>query len=321
MGAGSLIIHNYKYIHLALFHYVGIIQWKRKSKALTPLIFIFAMIFTPLASAKSITVTDDMGNAVSIPKTAERIVALAPHVTELLFSLGLGDKIVATVEYADYPPAAKKIPRIGDSLTINIEDLIALKPDLIVAWGSGTSQSLIQRLKVLQIPIYLSGSKNLDDIPSSLLRLGELTGKDDMAVELAQKFRRDLSKVKMEKIEPEKKLFIQIWGLPLRTIGGTHVVDELIQHCGAVNVYNDLSQLSPVVSVESLLNRDPDIIVLSTKDKGFSSELSNLIKPWKQISALKNGAICRIDFDILLRPTMRVLNGINELCKCIAVAN
>lgn len=285
------------------------------------LVFICAVFFSSIVSAKAITVTDDMGNVVSIPKTAERIVALAPHVTELLFSLGIGGKIVATVEYADYPPAAKKIPRIGDSLTINIEDLIAHKPDLIVAWGSGTSQSLIQRLKILQIPIYLSGSKNLDDIPSSLLRLGELTGRREIAAKLVEKFRDDLLTAKVEKIEPEKKLFIQIWGSPLRTIGGTHVVDELIQHCGAVNVYNDQSQLSPVISIESLINRDPDIIVLSTKDKGFSSDLSDLIKPWKQISALKNGAICRIDFDILLRPTIRVLDGINELCKCVAAAN
>lgn len=262
-----------------------------------------------------------MGNTISLPKVATRIVALSPHATELLFSLGVGDKIVATVEYADYPPAAKEISRIGGSLSINIEDLIALKPDLIVAWGSGTSQSLIQRLKVMQIPIYLSGSTNLDDIPSSLLSLGQLTGKTETAVKLAEKFRSDLSLVKTATPKVAKKLFIQIWDAPLRTIGGKHVVDEMIRHCGSVNVYHDQLALSPVVSIESLINRNPDIIVLNTNESEFSSELSDLIKPWKQISALKNDAICRIDFDILLRPTMRVLDGVNKLCECIAAAN
>lgn len=262
-----------------------------------------------------------MGNTISLPKVATRIVALSPHATELLFSLGVGDKIVATVEYADYPPAAKDISRIGGSLSINIEDLIALKPDLIVAWGSGTSQSLIQRLKVMQIPIYLSGSVKLDDIPSSLLSLGQLTGKTETAIKLAEKFRSDLSLVKTATPKAAKKLFIQIWDAPLRTIGGKHVVDEMIRHCGAVNTYHDQLALSPVVSIESLINRNPDIIVLNTNESEFSSELSDLIKPWKQISALKNDAICRIDFDILLRPTMRVLDGVNKLCECIAAAN
>ena len=275
--------------------------------------------------AQPITVTDDFDNTVSIPKPADRIIALSPHSVEQLFSLGVGDNIIATITYADYPQQAKSIKRIGDAMSINYEEIISLKPDLIVAWGKGTQQTQIDRLKQLGIPVFLSGSESLKSIPSSLIRLGDLVGATGKAKHLVQQFQHRLEQFKnnVEQLKDsgdktdKPRVFIQIWGSPIRTIGGGHLVDEIIGHCGGENIYHDHKQSAPVVSVESLLKRNPQIAILNNKKDGFSTGLSELIKPWMNIAAVKNNQICRVDFDTLLRPTMRVLDGMGVVCGCI----
>ncbi len=285
------------------------------------LLTVALLCISPILSAQPITVTDDLGNTISIPKPAERIIALSPHSVEQLFSLGVGDKIIGTVQYADYPEQAKQIKRIGDAMTINFEEVFALKPDLVVAWGKGTSQASIEKLKRLNIPVFLSGSSTLKDISTSLRRLGKLTGREAKATDLINELESKLQQYSnaANSISKKKlKVFVQVWGSPLRTIGGGHMVDELIQTCGGQNIYVDQQQASPVVSIESLLQRDPEMIVLNNKKGGFSGRLSELIKPWMNIKAVKRNNICKVDFDTLLRPTMRVLKAVDVLCGCIA---
>ncbi|THB74671.1 MAG: cobalamin-binding protein [Gammaproteobacteria bacterium] len=294
---------------------------KPSIRLFAPLLLQYAAVvlaMSPLPiSAQSISINDNLGNHVSIPKPAEKIIALSPHVVELLFSLGAGDKVIATIEYADYPPQAKKIKRIGDAMSVNFEELIALKPDLVVAWGKGTQFSLIEKLKRFGIPVFLSGSSSLQDIPSSLQSLGQLTGNVDKADKLVDKFNSSVKKLKVTKQAERPGVFIQIWGSPLRTIGGGHIVDEIISHCGGRNIYKDQQQLSPVVSIESLMKRDPQIIVLNNNPEGFSREISELIKPWMKIDAVTNKNYCKVDFDMLLRPTLRVLDAMDVICGCI----
>ncbi len=286
------------------------------------LLIIALLIISPTLPAQPITVTDDLGNQVSILKPAQRIIALSPHVVEQLFSLDVGDKIIATIKYADYPPQAKTIKRIGDAMSINFEEVMSLKPDLIVAWGNGTSHGLIDKLKKMNVPVFLSGSSSLSDIPSSIKRLGELTGSVMQADKLVTHFNKELQEFKKNALViPKTKVFVQIWGSPLRTIGGGHIVDEVITRCGGENIYQDQQQLSPVVSVESLINRNPQMIVLNSKNDNLSGELSELIKPWMNIDAVKSKNFCRINFDMLLRPTMRVLDAIDVMCRCIANQN
>jgi iron complex transport system substrate-binding protein len=263
----------------------------------------------------AVKVTDDAGGIVVLQQPAKRIVSLAPHVTELLYAAGAGDAIVGTVEYSDYPPSAKKLPRVGSHNAFDLERIIALKPDLVVVWQSGTIKSPVQKLRQMGIPIYSSEPKVLEDIARNLRQLGMLAGTEKIANITSDKF---LAKLKTLRERYQTKnpvsVFYQIWHQPLMTINGSHMISQLIELCGGHNVFAELSALAPKISLEAVLAKNPQVIVGGSVVAANPDWKQDWNK-WPQLRAVKSQHIFYVDPDLVQRHTPRILQGAEVLCQ------
>lgn len=269
-------------------------------------------------ASAAVSVRDDDGNVITLQKPALRIIAMAPHVTELLFAAGGGDKIVGAVSYSDFPEAAKKIPRIGSNRQIDMERVIALKPDLIVAWMHGSSERQIETLRQLGIPIFHSEPVKLDGIPDSLLRLGQLMGTESVAQPAAADIRKQFAALARQySNRPPVRLFYQVWDKPLYTLNGVSIVSDAMRLCGGVNIFADLKATAPVVSVEAVLQADPEAI-FGTAEKDYGG-----VSLWKQyatMKAVRNDNLFTLDGELLNRAGPRMVAGTAALCEKLELA-
>ena len=282
------------------------------------LALLSAAFLATMAHAQSITVRDDDGNPVTLQKPAQRVISMAPHVTELLFAAGGGDKIVGAVTYSDYPEAAKKIPRIGDNRQVDMERIVAMKPDLIVIWMHGSSERQIDSLRQLGIPLFHSEPTKLDGIPDNLVRLGQLMGTEKVADAAAADIRQQFTAMaKQYSNRPPVRLFYQVWDKPLYTLSGKSIVSDSIRLCGGVNVFADLNVTAPVVSIEAVLQANPEAI-FGTSEKDYGS--ISLWKPYTNLTAVKNNNLFRLQGDLLNRAGPRMVEGTKALCEKIEEA-
>jgi len=271
-----------------------------------------------LNAAAAITVQDDDGAQVSLPKPALRVISMSPHVTELLFAAGAGDKIVGTVSHSDYPEAAKKIPQIGSNRQIDMERVIALKPDLIVAWMHGSSERQIEQIRALGVALYHSEPRKLDDIPANLVRLGKLLGTEATANAAAAELRAKLAQLTRTYAQrPPVKLFHQVWDKPLYTLNGVSIVSDAMRLCGGVNIFADLKTTAPVVSVEAVLQADPEA-VFGTAEKDYGGVA--LWKPYTTMKAVRNDNLFTLDGELLNRAGPRMVAGTTILCEKLELA-
>jgi iron complex transport system substrate-binding protein len=267
------------------------------------------------ASAAPITVRDDDGNVVTLQKPAQRVIAMAPHVTELLFAAGAGDKIVGAVTYSDYPEAAKKIPRVGDNRLIDMERVAAMKPDLIVIWMHGGFERQIEGLRKLGVPLFHSEPTKLEGIADNVERLGQLMGTDSVANATAADIRQQFATLtKQYSNRPPVRLFYQVWDKPLYTLNGKSIVSDSIRLCGGVNIFADQKVTAPVVSIESVLQANPEAII-GTSEKDYGSV--DLWKPYGTLLAVQKNNLFRLDGDQLNRAGPRMLAGTKALCEKI----
>lgn len=265
----------------------------------------------------AISVRDDQGNTVVLQKPAQRVITLAPHATELAFAAGGGERIVATVSYSDFPPAAKAIPRIGGHKQIDIERIIALKPDLLIVWLHGNSERQLEPIRKLGIPLYYSEPKRLDDIPSSILRIGALLGTEKQAQQLASQLQQQLRRLaEQNRNRPPVRVFYQVWNRPLYTLNGQHIVSDAIRLCGGENIFTHLETTAPTVSLESVLSENPEAII--TGDQGEKT-LSNLEiwQPYSTMLAVKRGNLFAIHADLLNRAGPRLIEGAKQICQSL----
>ncbi len=258
---------------------------------------------------------DDTGHTVVLQQPAQRIVTLAPHVTELVFAAGGGERIVGTVNYSDYPAAAKAIPRIGDNRQVDLERLIALKPDLIVVWRHNAANRQIDAMRKLGIPMFYSEPHGLDDIADILERLGKLSGTEQYAQQQASQLRRKIAALTAKyRNRTRLRVFYQVWDKPLYTLNGRHIVSEVIRLCGGENIFAKLSTTAPVVTVEAVLLEQPDAIISGD----MTAKSPNGLEHWKQypgLNAVKRGNLFSIDGDLLNRPGPRLIAGATALCE------
>lgn len=264
-------------------------------------------------AGEAVSVLDDTGARVTLTRPAQRIVSIAPHLTEQLFAIGVGASIVATTEFADYPPAAQKLPRVARAHHVDLERIASLRPDLIVLWGSGFPSTVQSALKRLSVPLFVSEPRRLDDIADSMLRLGVLTAAPH-AQRAAAEFRERLEQLRRGYAQrPQLKVFYQVWPQPLMTLSGRHVISEALALCGATNVFASLSALVPQVADEAVVQANPD--VLMTAEPGArSSGLLERWRRWPTLAAVQGDALITLDADLINRHGPRIVEGIEQMC-------
>lgn len=260
-----------------------------------------------------ITVVDDSGTKVVLAKPAESIVSLSPHLTELLFSLGVGDRIRATVDFSDYPEAALKIPRLGNAFSVSVEAVIEQTPDLIVAWMTGGNHRTFEQLRALGYPVFVNEADSLAGIATAVEQLGVLVGETGRGLELAATFRDGLESVRhARRGAGTPKVFFQISDAQLYTVNSKHLIGQAIEICGAENIFADVSLFVPMVSYESLVERNPDILVISSPYPGYKSAWD---ERWKDLGW--SDRVRTIDASLITRPSLRMLEGVKILCETI----
>lgn len=266
--------------------------------------------------AQNLSVVDDTGYTVTLEKPAQRIISLAPSMTELLFSLGAGDRIVGVMDYSDYPPAALDLPIVGRYDMLDMEQIIALQPDLVVAWLTGNPRNAIQRLKELGIAVYTAEPDSLLSISEHLLRLGQLSGQNQQANELSQQLLTQLDTVENQYSNAAAvRVFYQVWHSPIISVGGDELINDMIKRCGGHNIFVELP-VGPKVNLEDILVRDPQVIIASGSDRESPAWLNDWLQ-WPELSAVREQHLYAIEPDLVQRHSLRALQGMDSLCEFI----
>ena len=267
----------------------------------------------------SVTAIDASGAKVTLAAPARRVISLAPHATELLFAAGAGDDVVGVLSPADWPPEAASRPRVGDSGAINLEGILALRPDLVVTWPY-LAPTQVERLRAMGIPVYLSNPRTVDAIAGDIERLGALTGHVDVSGRAAAAFRARLA-VARDRVAgtTRVRVFYEIWNQPLYTVGGEHLITAAINLCGGENVFAALTTPAPQVSVESVLAAAPDAIVAGA-DRGERPPWLDAWLAWPDLPAVARGNLLVVDANLLHRSGPRFVDGVEQLCAALATA-
>ncbi|MBF6986627.1 cobalamin-binding protein [Cupriavidus sp. L7L] len=291
--------------------------------AIAPMLAATALLAAPAAQA-AVSVVDDAGQTITLAQPARRVISLAPHVTEMIFAAGGGDRIVGTVHYSDYPPQARDIPRVGDNKALDLERIAALKPDLIVVWRHGNAQKQTDRLRALGLPLFYSEPRKLASIPENVEKLGTLLGTEATARRAADSFRQQVETLrKTYAARPPVTVFYQVWQQPLMTLNGQHLVSDMLALCGGRNLFGAETPLVPTVSVEAVVAGNPEAMLTA----GMGATRSDQPLPdyamwqrWKQITAVARNNLFVIDGDLVNRAGPRVVQGIEQICKDLDVA-
>jgi iron complex transport system substrate-binding protein len=267
-----------------------------------------------------IIVPDDADRMLTLASPARRIVSLAPNVTELLYAAGAGNFVVGVVAYSEYPEAAKHIPRVGSGAGLDIEAIVALHPDLVIAWQSGNPSWQVERLIVLGMPVFVTEPRHLDDVVDLLERFGKLAGTEALAGKTAADFRRHLAQLRARYSgRPVVPVFYQILDSSLLTVSRRHLINDVIQLCGGRNVYADLPGLTPRVNVESVVQRNPEVILAS----GYDALWQEWRDRWRALSMLTASTRDNLLFippDLIERQSLRILDGSERICATLEQA-
>jgi iron complex transport system substrate-binding protein len=279
------------------------------------LIAAAALLAVGIAQAE-VRAIDDAGAEIVLAQPAQRIVSLAPHLTEQLFAIGAGSRVVATTDFADYPDAAKALPRVARAHSVDLERVAAAQPDLIVVWGSGFPPATLAALRRLGVPLYVDEPSSLDGIATSMLRLGQLSAASGTA-DAAAKFRISIDGLRARYASRrEISVFYQVWPQPLMTLGGRHVISEGLRTCGARNIFEQLAPIAPQVSVEAVLAVDPQMIV-TAEPGGVDRGALQMWKRFPAQRAVAGGHLVTIDADRINRHTPRLADELALLCERI----
>jgi iron complex transport system substrate-binding protein len=282
-----------------------------------PRLLAILILFFAHNSLAAIEVIDDNGDKLTIANAAQRIISLSPNTTEILFHIGAGEKIVGADEYSNYPQAANKIVRVNNHAAANYELILSLKPDLVIAWQSGNGEKIISRIRELNIPVFVVETASLEDIPDLYRRLGQLSGYADQSNTQAEKFSQRLNQLRKSfSSKKDIRVFYQIWNEPLMTLNGDHMVTDMIELCGGINVFSDAAALVPYVNIESVVAANPQIIISGGKNKTDLLD-SGFWRKWSGISAVKNQHLYAIPSDLLQRHSDRILVGTGLMCEYI----
>lgn len=296
-------------------------QDHRDSVLLAALVAVLACGTVLAGEPTTRTVLDDEGQRVTVGPPPLRIASFSPAATEMLFDAGAGHQVIATVSYSDEPPAARQVPRIGDASGVDMERLVALRPQVAVVWPGGGNPAQIEKLRQLKIPVYRQQVNRLADMPGALRRLGALAGTQSVADAAARQLDARIAQLRQRygRTRPVTVL-LQLWNRPIYTAGGPQLMSDQLRLCGARNVFADLDQPSAVVSVEAVIARDPAIIIaLAPPGQGAS-----WLAAWRRLgglSAVASGRLIAFEDQRFSRPAPSALDATEELCQRIAAVS
>lgn len=280
----------------------------------------FFLIAGSLLARAEITVTDDSGATVRLAQPARRIISLAPHVTESLFAVGAGDRVVGTVEYSNYPEAAKKIARVGAYSRLDLETIVALKPDLVIVWESGNIKAHVEKLRAMGLTLYFTQPNRIEDVTDTLTRFNRLTGDREAGRKAIAALNARLERLRQTySKKPPVRTFYQIWKDPLATVGGKQIISSVISLCGGENVFAQLDTLAPIVSVEAVIAANPEVIIASGMDEARPEWLGDWTR-WTAITAVARDNLFFVHPDLIQRHTPRLLDGAERLCQQLETA-
>ena len=264
---------------------------------------------------EDICVVDDTERELCLAAPAERIVALSPSVTEMLFAAGAGERVVGVVSFSDYPEAARSLPQVGSYDRLDLESLLALDPDLVVAWAGGNPGQQVERLDELGLPVFRSDAANFEQIATTLERFGRLAGSVDTGDTAARELRESVAALGERYVDAAPvEVFYQVWEQPLMTVNGEHWISRALSLCGGVNLFADEAPLVPRLSREAVLAADPEVITTGGMGKADSTWL-DAWRQWPQMTAVVRDNLYFINPDLVQRATPRLVEGTRTLCQ------
>jgi iron complex transport system substrate-binding protein len=259
-----------------------------------------------------------LGSGLAAAAPPLRLISLAPNLTEIAYAAGAGSMLVGTVEFSDYPAAAKAVPRVGDAWRVDPEQVLALRPDVVLVWPTGTPETTIARLRSLGLNVVDVPTQSLADVPRALRQVGRLAGTMPVAEAAARDFEARVARQRARYAGlPPLAVFIQIDDEPIYTVNGRHVISEIVVLCGGRNVFADLPQLAPPISTEAVLAADPQVI-LSTDDT--IAEPQQFWQRWPRLRAVHSGNVYKLPSDLVTRAAPRLAQGVEVTCAALEQA-
>jgi iron complex transport system substrate-binding protein len=288
-----------------------------RAAAVILLVALLELAAAPLAASAAVTVIDDTGRTLTLAHVPQKIISIAPGATEMLFAAGAGPRVIATVEFSDEPAEARKVPRIGDSNAIDIERVVALRPDVVVIWEGGSNAGQVAQLERLGIPLYRHKILRLTDMPPSLRRLGALADTQPIAERAARNVESRLTQLANTYGRgPQLTVLLEVWNRPVYTVGGSHMMTDSLRLCGARNIFDDLKEQGPAVDLEAVIGRNPQVIV-AVAPPGVANDWLNEWKRYPTLQAVKNEALVPYEDTRLSRLGPSALGGTEALCQAL----
>lgn len=273
------------------------------------------MGFVTVPAQAEVCATDDLDNTLCLKAPAERVAALSPGATELLYAAGAGERSVAVVSFSDYPPEAKQVQSVGSHTRLDLEMLVTLKPDLVIGWVTGNPAEQLESIAALGIPVFYIEPRSFEGIATALERLAKLAGTGDEGNDVARNFRRGIAELADQYAGAEPvPVFYQVWDEPLMTINNGHLIGQVITLCGGDNIFGDLSRDVPRISIESVLVADPETIVAG----GMGEENRDWLLAWEEfpgLTAVQKQNLFFVPPSLIQRPTPRLLEGSRMFCQ------
>ncbi len=258
-------------------------------------------------------ITDDLGKKIKLPAQVERAVSLAPNLTEIAFAIGAGGKLVGVTSYCDYPLEAQEIRRVGDTMNPNIENIIALKPQIVLVSTASQIETFTKTLDEQNIHVFVTNPNSLDDIYKSIFQIGEIFSREDTARQIVDELKRRVAEVEARTSTAKaEKVFLQISKESLFTVGRDSFITDLIRRAGGVSVTGEISTAYPKISKETALALNPDAIILSNSED--NREPADV---FKDSPAVKNGKVFRINADLISRPGPRIVDGLEQMARAL----
>ncbi len=283
------------------------------------LVLLFGFL-SRYAFATTLEQVDDRGSVISISAPPVRVVSLAPHLTEILFDIGAGQRLVGVMAFSDFPEQAKALPRVGNHSHLNFEQILSLQPDLILGWRGGNRESDLKVLRDFGLKVFETDPRTLEDVAMLMRRLGMILGVPEAAEDRARHFEEAVMRLRKTRSNRRPlRVFYQVWDQPIYTLNGDHVVTQMIEGCGGTNVFSALDALSPVVSIEAVLDTNPEVI-LGPRESDQSASWMTRWESWPQVKAVANKQVHSIPADLVARMGPRLVDAMAAICGSLSTA-